>query len=166
MPQKKKEAYYSNYTIERSRKLVSGLYPMPVAGPNNQPVSFVRLHADYFVNLVIVDATRVGAPPEIPSPYDVNPNEVLIGARQGATEAQLAGGVKAYGVVAVYSYVPVNSPGLTADLPLGRLPYENTAASDSYIPAAAFKKGLLHQGPAAGFRPLPPMPDPIQVRPS
>jgi hypothetical protein len=135
------------YAIEIAHNRSSGIAACPIAGPDPQFASLVRLHAAIEFVSVYWTATREGAPPILPSPnsYYQNTNRVFLGGeRHGVVFPTMVGHI--WMAVGRYDYALAGPEGLASKFPLSVTPWEALAGAvptDFYIPAENFQAGIL-----------------------
>lgn len=166
----------TSYGVSRQIIHKSGLIPMPAAGPKGTPTTFARIHAPYEYEIVSWTAECEGGLPVLPSPYGptsendptpnplgLNANRVLISASPVATlPIPLGNGNHKFLCSGTYVYGAVQPAGPTAEMKLGKWPYEQHKKTENYIPATAYSTGVLDTSMVPPLYPLdPPLENPL-----
>lgn len=140
MPELHKLATHVTYAVEMGHSQSEGLTVCPVAGPAPQKASILRLHAPIETLSVSWIATREGAPPIVPShkAFATNFNRVFLGGQRGADESPTFGG-HIWSASGVYVYALLTAEGLDSDLPVAKVPWDDSSGiGEFFIPAANF----------------------------
>jgi hypothetical protein len=141
MPENSTAATTTEYQIERTRNRFEGIDASPIAGPGPQNASLVRLYAPIEFESVFFSASRVGAPPLVPSPdcFNTNNNRVFLGGQQSALVGvpTLDGG-HTYCMAGCYYFAIVGPEGLGSNFRLGKMPWEDTTALGNFVPSTNF----------------------------
>ncbi len=145
MPQSLEDACYDGYSAVRGRYTMSGLEPLPVAGPSPQTCVVTRLHGGWTVEWLAWAAIRRGAPPEVPGPKPPNDNLVFWrGGQQGTFSQPEPGGVMMYAVWGLYEFIVLNPQDLSLNLPTGRMPWDTSTPGDHFLPSTSLRDDLVN----------------------
>jgi hypothetical protein len=156
MPESLPGALTTTYTVQFAHSRVEGVSANPIAGPEPQNASLVRLHAPLEMLTVFWTATREGAAPRLPSSksYFQNYNRVLLsGERVGIVVPNTVGHI--WIAAGRFDYCVVGPEGLDSDFRLAKVPWESTDASDFYVPMANFELGIINSTPVPPLGGLP-----------
>lgn len=161
-PENAPGATHTEYQIERARSRSEGIAASAVAGGVNANASLVRLHSPIEFEAIYWSATRIGAPPIVPSPASLasNPNRVFLGGEQSALVGIPDIDSHTYVMAGAYYFAIVGPETLTSNFRLGVMPWETIPVSNNFIPASAFQTGIIDPTPnlPAGWTADPDVP--------
>jgi hypothetical protein len=160
MPENLVGSTTTGYSLEFAHTRNEGIVGNPVGGVPPQNASLVRLYAPIEFLTVFWSGSCEGAPPILPSSksYFTNQNRVLVaGGRYGVVTPTLGGHI--WEVCGFFKFIVVGPEGLNSDFPLSVCPWEGTAATDFYIPAANFQTGIINPNSPPACGGLKPDPD-------
>ncbi len=150
------------HTIVMDDVRIEGLAQVPVynyAVPPAPatPCMIVRLHQPIETRIIRWTATRVGGPPDMPSPASLDANNIFLrgGRTYQTAPPDNAGVTYEYTVSGFYEYALISPRGLDSDMLGCKLPWDSANPSYYTIPAAKFRKDLLDVPPQAPIWPNP-----------
>lgn len=138
-------ASYDSFQMESTYLTLTGQYGMIPAGPDGTPAAIVKAHAKFQRRVISWVATRTGAPPAAPPPEDLDGNNILISASPAILAAVplVPGGKHVWQLAGVYEYQVVYPVGPDDNLPSGKFPVDQAAASDLAYPASSYDDTLI-----------------------
>ena len=125
-PEKLPSAFNNRYRATRERTRDDGLLVIPVAGPPGTPPEIVRVHAGVELETVSFEANKIGEPPTVPHPDQLDQNNLFLSGTQSAAVPmlQVQGNNHSWHISGAYTYVHKKPVGLDAPLPTGVMPFE------------------------------------------
>ena len=143
-------AQTQHYFAERLEYQDGGVMQAPVAVDGIADSVILRLHTPREFIVITWRAEKWGEPPQVPHPYQLEPNAVFLDGWRAAELPMVSEDLKGrfWRLRGQYLYAKITPKGLDAEILSGRMPFDPIPVTNTAIPPNYFLPGSAYGDPA------------------